>query len=53
MAKGRKVVVSQWMHTYKGDGHEKLLESKSIVAAKEFTQVQDGDYHEAKSPTPA
>ena len=25
MPKGRKVVGSQWVHTYKGDGHENCL----------------------------
>ena len=50
---GRKVVGSRWVHTYKGDGHENCLKTKSRVVAKGFTQVQDVDYHETTSPTPA
>ena len=41
------------MHTYKGDGHENCLKTKSRVVAKGFTQVQDVGYHETTSPTPA
>ncbi|CAM9432429.1 unnamed protein product [Ascophyllum nodosum] len=51
--KGLKVMGSRWVHTYKGDGHGKCLKTKSRVAAKGFTQVQDVDYHETTSPTPA
>ena len=53
MPKGRKVVRSRWVHTYKGDGHGNSLKTKSRVVAKGFTQVQDVDYHETTSPTPA
>ena len=53
MPKGRKVVGSQWVHTYKGDGHRNCLKTKSRVVAKGFTQVQDVDYHETTFPTPA
>ena len=52
MPKGRKVVGSRWVHTYKGDGHGTCLKTKSKVVAKGFTQVQDVDYHETTSPTP-
>ena len=41
MPKGRKVVGSRWVHTYKGDGHGNCLKTKSRVVAKRFTQVQD------------
>ena len=51
MPKGRKVVGSRWVH--KGDGHGNCLKTKSRVVAKGFTQVQDVDYHETTSPTPA
>ena len=51
--KGRKVVGSRWVHTNKGDGHGNYLKTKFRVVAKGFTQVQDVDYHETKSPTPA
>ena len=51
--KGRKVVGSRWVHTYKGDGHGICLDTKSRVVAKGFTQVQDVDYHENTSPPPA
>ena len=53
LPKGRKVVWSRWVHTYKGDGHGNCLKSKSGVVAKGFTQVQDTGYHETTSPTPA
>ena len=53
MPKGRNVVGSRWVHTYKGDGHGNCLKTKSRVVAKGFTQVQDVDYHETTSPTPA
>ena len=51
--KGRKIVGSRWVHTYKGNGHGNCLKTKSRVVAKGFTQVQDVDYHETMSPTPA
>ena len=51
--KGRKVVGSRWVHTFKGDGHGNCLKTKSRVVAEMFTQVQDVDYHETTSPTPA
>ena len=37
--KGRKVVGSRWVHTYKCDGHGNCLKTKSRVVAKGFTQV--------------
>ena len=49
--KGRKVVGSRWVHTYKGDGHGSCLKTKSGVVTKGPTQVQDIDYHETTSPT--
>ena len=51
--KGRKVVGSRWVYTYKNGGHGNCFKLKSRVAAKGFTQVQDIDYHETTSPTPA
>ena len=53
MPKRRNVVGSEWVHTYKDDGHEICSKTKSRVVAKGFTQVQDVDYHETTSPTPA
>ena len=53
MPKDRKVVGSRWVHTYKGDGYGNCMKTKSRVVAKGFTQVQDVDYHEITSPTPA
>ena len=50
--RGRKVVGSRWVHTYKDDGHGDCLKTKSRGVAKGFTQVQDVDYHETTSPTP-
>ena len=40
-------------HTYKGDGDKNCLKTKSRVVAKGSTQVQDVDYRETTSPTPA
>ena len=51
--KGRNVVGSRWVHTYKGDGHGNCLKPKSRVVAKGFTQVQYVDYYEETSSTPA
>ncbi|CAM9559144.1 unnamed protein product [Ascophyllum nodosum] len=51
--KGRKVVGSRWVHTYKSDGHGNCLKTKSRGVAKRFAQVQDIDYYETTSPTPA
>ena len=51
MPKGRKIVGSRWVHTYKGDVHGNCLKTKSRVVGKGFIQVQDVDYHDAKSPT--
>ena len=53
MPKDWKVVGSRWVHTYKGDGFGNCLKTKPRVVAKGFTQVQDVDYHETTSPTPA
>ena len=53
MPKGRNVVGSRWVHTYKGGGHENCLETKSRVVSKGFTQVHDVEYHNTTSPTPA
>ena len=53
MPKGWKVVGSRWVYTYKGDGHGNCLKTKSRVVAKGSTQVQDVDYNETTSPTPA
>ena len=51
--KGRKVVGSRWVRTYKGDGHGSCSKTKSRGVAKGFTQVQYVDYHETTSPPPA
>ena len=48
--KGRKVVGSRWVRTYKGDGHGNCLKIKFRGVPKGFTQVQDVDYHETTSP---
>ena len=53
MPKGWKVIGCRWVHTYKGDGHENGLKTKSRVVAKGFTQVQNVDYHDTTPPTPA
>ena len=53
MPKDREVVGARWVHTYKGDGHENCLKTKSRVVAKGFTQAPDVDCHETTPPTPA
>ena len=53
VSKGWKVVGSRWRHTYKGDGPGNCLETNARVVAKGFTQVQDVNYHETASTTPA
>ena len=52
VSKGRRVVGSRWVHTYKGDGHGNFLKTKSRVFAKGLTQVQNVEYHETTSLTP-
>ena len=49
--KGRKIVGSKWVHTYKGDELGFCVRTKSRLLAKSFTQVQDVDYHETTPPT--
>ena len=51
--KGRKIVDSKWVHTYKGDELGFCVKTKSRLVVKGFTQVQDVHYHETTSPTPA
>ena len=51
--KGRKVVGSRWVRTYKGDGHVSCSKTKSRGVAKGFTQVHYVDYRETTSPPPA
>ena len=51
--KGRKIVGSKWVHTYKGDELRFCVRTKSRLVAKGFTQVQDVDYTETTSPTSA
>ena len=53
ISRGRKIVNSKWVHTYKGDEYGNVIKAKSRLVAKGFTQVQDVDYHETTSPTPA
>ena len=48
--KGRKVVGSRWVRTYKGDGYGSCSKTKSRGVAKGFTQVQYVDYYETTSP---
>ena len=53
MPKARKVAGSRWVHMCKDDGHGNCLKTKSRVVAKGFAQVQDVDYHDTTSLTPA
>lgn len=52
-SRGRKTVHPKWLHTYKGDELGNFIKTKSRLAAKCFTQVQDVDYHETPSSTRA
>ena len=51
--KGRKIVASNRVHTYKGDDQGYCVKTKSPVVAKGFSKVAGGDYNETTSPTPA
>ena len=51
--RGRKIVNSRGVHTYKGDEDGNVIKDKSRLVAKGFTQVQDFDNHKTSSPTPA
>ena len=51
--KGRKIVASKWVHTYKGDEKEHCVKTKSRLVAKGFSQVADVDINKATSPMPA
>ena len=51
--KGRKIVASKWVHTYKGDEQGYCVKTKSRLVAKGFSHVAGADYNETTSPTPA
>ena len=51
--KGRKIVGSKWVYTYKGDEVGLCMRTKPRLVAKCFTQVQDVNYHVTTPLTPA
>ena len=51
--KGRKIVASKLVHTYKGDEQEYCVKTRSRLGAKGFSQMAGVDYNETTSPTPA
>ncbi|CAM9153469.1 unnamed protein product, partial [Ascophyllum nodosum] len=51
--KGRTIVASKWVHTYKGDEQAYCVKTKSRLVAKGFSPVAGVDYNEATFPTPA
>ena len=51
--KGRKIVASKWVHTYKGDEQEYCVKTRSRLGANGFSQMAGVDYNETTSPTPA
>ncbi|CAM9440308.1 unnamed protein product, partial [Ascophyllum nodosum] len=44
--KGRNIVASKWVHTYKGDEQGYCVKTKSRLVAKGFSQVAGVDYNE-------
>ena len=53
LPKGRKIVASKWVHTYKGDEKGYCVKTKSRLVAKGFSQVAGVDHNETTTPTPA
>ena len=50
--KGRKIVASKWVHTYKGDEEGYCVKTKSRLVTKGFSQMAGVDYNETTFPTP-
>ena len=51
--RGRNIVGSRWIHSYKGDELGNYVKTKSRMVAKGFTQIPNVDYHKTTSPIPA
>ena len=51
--RGRNIVGSRWVHSYKGDELGNYDKTKSRMVAKEFTQIPNVDYHKTTFSIPA
>ena len=50
--RGRKIVESRWVHSYKSNELGNYVKTKSRMVVKGFTQMPNVDYYETTSPTP-
>ena len=52
VSKGRNIVDSKWVHTYKEDEQGYCVRTKSRLVARGFSQAAAVDYNEITSPEP-